>query len=582
MQVIRKTLIDVIAWDSEARFLIPKWQRHYAWGEREVRQMWEDWNNDCARDLKHFCGVLLFRQITDSAVTSWEIVDGQQRITTFFLFFLALRDTCRKENINFSELSGIFTIAGSNECRLELQEGMNEDREVLNALLHETLAGVDAEIVERSRLCDAYRFFNTRLGEMVRAEIPTFTIKVLQNLDLVVLTVDETDDVQRIFAALNTRGKKVDSEELIRNLICIVGGDDADLNQRGLDAWNIITSLFDQDDLPVFLDTFGKRNGKQTIRGEAFDEIKFELEIARKQGCLREWLREFKRAGENYRDILEPTNSDDPVQRLLAEMRRLRVPKLNPFLLALLEAFRETPASEPLLHNLVAATVRLLITYDRPSYRVEKFAEDACFTFYDQNLSRSSQLDQIIALIDGIWVPDDAFFKAFTTKDVYGPGSHLVRLRYYLEKFEQKLSEEDGMPFEIHFGSETTVEHIMPQKLDQDGAWERALRARDVRLDLQHAAHVHTIGNLTVLLTQKNPAAGNSPYAQKRDFYIHPNQTLKKLGVRRKVRIGNCKLNAYFENVPVWNFNTIAERSKYLAGLALQIWDKQDWNRDAV
>jgi hypothetical protein len=581
MQVIRKTLIDVIAWDTD-RFVIPKWQRHYAWGIREVGQMWDDWVNDCAKGAKHFCGVLLFRPVPNS-ITTWEIVDGQQRITTFFLFFLALRDVCKVENINFSELSKVFTVPGSDKCRLELQEGMNEDREVMSALLGETIDEVDRKIRDDSALYEAYRFFAGKLQEMVRAEIPDFAVKVLQNIDLVVLTVDETDDVRRIFAALNSRGKQVDPEELIRTLISMVGDSDEELNQHGRSAWDYVASLFDHDDLPIFLDTFGKRNGIQTTRGSSFDEIKFEIEIAQKRGRGRDWLREFRRAAENYSDILSPSNTDDPNQRLLLELKRLRVSKLNPFLLALLEAFRETPASEPLLHNLAAAVVRLLITLDRPAYRLEKFTEEACFAFYDAGMSRASQLDKIIALVDGIWVDDQTFFRAFTMKSVYGPGNHLARLRYYLEKFEQKLSEASDMPWEIHFGSETTVEHIMPQTLDREGAWKSALRANDpVRLESQHKALVHTIGNLTVLLTSKNPAAGNAPYSQKREFYIHPNQTLKKLGVRRKARIGNCALNSYFEDVPVWNFNTIAERSKYLAGLALEIWNKQDWKRESV
>ncbi len=60
MQVIRKTLIDVIAWDTQARFIIPKWQRHYVWSTKEVVQMWQDWETDCGNGLKHFCGVMLF------------------------------------------------------------------------------------------------------------------------------------------------------------------------------------------------------------------------------------------------------------------------------------------------------------------------------------------------------------------------------------------------------------------------------------------------------------------------------------------------------------------------------------------
>jgi hypothetical protein len=213
---------------------------------------------------------------------------------------------------------------------------------------------------------------------------------------------------------------------------------------------------------------------------------------------------------------------------------------------------------------------------------LEKFSDKACFAFYDSSVSKSAQLDNVIALIDALWIDDAAFFRAFTMRSMYGPGSHLARLRYYLEKLEQKLSGEYGMPFENHFGSQTTVEHIMPQHLDEGGAWKSALRTNDpVRLESQHKALVHTIGNLTVLLTKDNPAAGNSPYSQKRDFYIHPNATLKKLGYRaRRTRIGSCALNRYFEDVPSWNFQTIAARSQYLGNLALQIWNKQPWNRE--
>jgi hypothetical protein len=580
MQVIRKRLIDVVAWDSEARFMIPRWQRHYVWGTKEVLQMWVDWEGECARGIKHFCGVMLFRQMPDSSA-SWEIVDGQQRMTTFFLFFLALRDICSEERIDFSELGGIFTLPGSKTCRLVLQEGMNEDRDVMNALLGQSLAQIDKDVLEGSDLYSAYRIFRQKLGDMPRENIPNFVVQVLENLDLVVLTVDEGDDTRRIFEALNSRGKHVSPDELVSNLITYIGIESPELNERARSIWSYISNLFDQDDLALFLETFGQRNGKQSVRGTAFDEIKFEVDAAVGSYRIKDWLKEFKRAADNYNDILFPGNSDDPTQRLLNELQRLRVTKLNPFLLALLESYRNTPASEPLLHNILAAVVRLLVTLDRPSYRLEKFTEAACFAFDEKNVEPAARLEKVIALVDGIWIDDDTFRDAFIKKNIYGPGAHLSRLRYYLEKLEQKISENAGTPFEAHFGSQTTVEHIMPQTLDEGGAWKAALRITDpVRLESQHKGLVHTIGNLTVLLTKDNPAAGNTPYSQKRDFYLHPNQTLKKMGRRRKISIGNCALNSYFEAVPIWNFQAIVNRSQYLADLALKIWNKEDWNRE--
>jgi uncharacterized protein with ParB-like and HNH nuclease domain len=582
MQVLRKTLVDVMAWDDQVRFVIPKWQRHYVWTSKENSQLWEDWSNVCAQGQKHFCGVMLFRQLIGEENLSWEIVDGQQRMTTFFIFFIALRDYCHARQIDFSQLDNIFVTRGANQCRLDLREGLNEDNLVLNALLRREPETIDPEIRAKSAVNDAYNFFTNTLTTKVPEEVPTFVLSVLEKLDLVILTVDPQDDVRRLFESLNSRGKHIEPNDLVANLITYIGTQDERLDERARDTWNFVSRTIADEDLGQFLETFGQRNGQQTERGTAFDEIKFEIDDAQKKGIVREWLREFERAAWNFNDILFPENTNDPLQQLLEEMKRLRVPRLNPFLLALLESFRGTPASVPLIHNLVSLIVRLLIKFDRPAYRLGQFADKAGEAFYEAGLGHPAQLEKVIALIDNAWIDDETFHQAFTVKAIYGPGAHLSRLRYYLEKFEQKISEDSGMPFELHFGPQTTVEHIMPQTLDQDGYWKNALRTNDkIRLELQHQSYVDTIGNLTVLLTKDNPAAGNAPYSQKRDFYLHPNATLQKMGLRqRRATIGTCALNTYFENVPIWNFQAIANRSKYIADLALTIWNKQPWSRE--
>ena len=120
----------------------------------------------------------------------------------------------------------------------------------------------------------------------------------------------------------------------------------------------------------------------------------------------------------------------------------------------------------------------------------------------------------------------------------------------------------------------------MPQTLND--AWNSSLRTQNlIRLETQHMALVDTIGNLTVLLGGDNSAVKNASFAEKKQFYLHPNETLKKMGIRkRSAAIGTCALNCYFEKVPQWNFQTIAERGQHLASLAVQIWSKQDWNRE--
>ncbi len=590
MESRRATLLELLAWDERVRFVIPKWQRQYVWGTAEtsgyeVRQLWEDLKANCLTGGTHFCGVMLFRRVADadSALIEWEIVDGQQRLTTFFLLFIAIRDKCEKDGVDCTELYRVFTTENSSECRLVLKHDLNDDREVLNALLRRAAPALSKKIQDESRVLKAYQLFSNELADISAFDMRDLVLKMVQGVDLLILTADPADDTRRLFETLNGRGRRIDPFDLVANLVNYIGRDNHELNAQAQSVWYFITNNIEKDDLDDFLSVFAKRNAQQTPRGTTLDEIDYEVRRAREQGNVGQWLREFQRAAKYYQDILFPDDAaNDSIHVLLSEIKTLRIPKLNPFLLALLEAFGNTPASEPLINNVRSLMVRLLITYDRPAYKIERFAELACQKFYDEGVPKPERLEQVIQLIDDHWIDDATFTQAFTSKVLYGPGAHLSRLRYYLEKLELKSAEASGHPFEVHFGRKTTVEHIMPQTLND--VWRGALRIHDpVRLHAQHQALVDTIGNLTVLLFGDNSSVQNESFATKKEFYLNPVQAFKNRGVRsRKAAIGNCALNRYFENISAWNFQAIVDRGQYLATLALDIWKKEPWNRETT
>ena len=248
----------------------------------------------------------------------------------------------------------------------------------MNALLNQSVEKADKDALNKSALYEGYRTFRQKLADMDRAEIPGFVIKVLQNVDLVVLTVDEEDDTRRIFESLNSRGKQVSPDELLSNLITYIGADDPELNERARNVWSYVAERFDHDDLELFLETFGKRNGIQTERGTVFEEIKFEVDAALKSKRIKDWLKEFKRASDNYNDILYPGATEEPIEKMLSELKRLRVPKLNPFYSPYWKPFE--------IHRQVNRSFIISwlpwfacsSRHDRPSYRLEKFSADAC------------------------------------------------------------------------------------------------------------------------------------------------------------------------------------------------------------
>jgi hypothetical protein len=385
VKVGRKTLLDVLVWDSHARLVVPGWQRPYVWEETEVLRMWSDWCTDCARDERHFCGTLILRQMPDSTA-NWELVDGQQRLVTFFTAFLAIRDVCRAREIDFSELGDAFTLPGAHECRLVLHEGETQDRQVLNALLTRSLDRIERKILEASRVHGAYRIFRQKMEDISSDEIPPFIVKVLQNLDLVILTVNQEDDAQRLLEGIGKRAANHGSPV------------------------DYISGFSRCDDLGIFLESLERRNDGERKVEAVLDEVKSGVAAAQRQTRVREWLRRFRKAARASADILRPREGEKSVQKETADSQRLPVSERDFFFRVLLETFQQRPDSQPLIRELVAAIVRLSITLERPRYRSSQ-GNGKHLASGEGNGVREASLDHLMALVDEFAVGETAFQK---------------------------------------------------------------------------------------------------------------------------------------------------------------------------
>jgi hypothetical protein len=114
---------------------------------------------------------------------------------------------------------------------------------------------------------------------------------------------------------------------------------------------------------------------------------------------------------------------------------------------------------------------------------------------------------------DGVleYAPDRTFGSRFEQEDL--DWYHWRGLRYMLYEYEQHLAEQVGqavrIPWEeLDSRKEDTIEHILPQTIDQTGYWAKRFTP------IQHRDFVHDIGNLT--LTYDNSALGNKPFPEKR------------------------------------------------------------------
>jgi len=100
MQAFTRSVFDLFA--PKKRYLVPMFQRPYVWGlEKQWEPLWEDIRNKAQQHLDaneavdpHFMGAIVINQLLTfgAQIPAHEVIDGQQRLTTFQLFLTAFRD----------------------------------------------------------------------------------------------------------------------------------------------------------------------------------------------------------------------------------------------------------------------------------------------------------------------------------------------------------------------------------------------------------------------------------------------------------------------------------------------------------
>ena len=111
MRPFTRSIIELF--DGKKRYLIPLYQRQYAWSvSPQLELLWEDIERAVVR-LKtdrqtatpHFMGAIVISQIKTfgKQVQAFEVIDGQQRLTTFQLLLAALRDVANAHGSDYGQ-----------------------------------------------------------------------------------------------------------------------------------------------------------------------------------------------------------------------------------------------------------------------------------------------------------------------------------------------------------------------------------------------------------------------------------------------------------------------------------------------
>ena len=219
--------------EKKTDFLIPDYQRPYAWGEKECQTLWDDLflfafpDDDCDKfnsdNDEYFLGPIVTFMNDDGKK---EIIDGQQRLTTLMLLLRAFYAKYGKmmddKSVKTSKMieqciwkTDEFGDPDKTALKIDSEVATDKDKDEFLNILKSGVVNDD----DKSAYAGNYRFFQNKINEFLNAYpawFSLFPIRLMNNCILLPIEAESQDTALRIFSTLNDRGKPLSDADIFK------------------------------------------------------------------------------------------------------------------------------------------------------------------------------------------------------------------------------------------------------------------------------------------------------------------------------------------------------------------------------
>ncbi len=532
-------------------YRVSEYQRKYSW-EEQVDDLWSDLTY--AFDLKidsYFLGTIVIIHRSETQNTYFEVVDGQQRLATLSVLIKAMYDYLDSldkppQYLQPQHLDGLLFhvdyTSGNKEPRLTLNDTDNQffQQYIMQGQHNLQKIRANARTESQKRLYNAYKFFRSKIKDMVASEDPLWIPRFFQFLcgkvRFIRIKASEDADAFQIFETINARGTPLTNAALLKNLLFSLAKRE-DMLSQVRNIWTRMEERLESEkSLEQFIRYYWMSKFRHLRQRDFYRGVKTDLQ---KQDPFREVVRSLDTESLNYHILTHPKKQDlsAPVYGALQDIKALRVTQVYPILLS---AASRCPMDSEEFSNLVTAARSFIVRYfifgdGRPN-AFERTATSLARDLRSERVSIAKAIQKLRELAPG----DKEFGQYVRTAHLRKVNVAKCVLRAFNSYFDKSR--------EFEYSSTVHLEHILPQHPNE--GWLPYFSPDEIE------EYVHRLGNLTLLDFRLNRMASNSPFRKKKKEY----------------RKSHIVITQWLLEEDKWTPEAIERRQKRFARVAPKIW----------
>lgn len=530
------------------RFHVPAYQRSYAWEAEHVGALLSDIGDAIKNSEKeYFLGSVV---ITGPVDRRFDVVDGQQRLTTVSLLIA----TIRNKFVSEGDLEAGTSIRNDFLASVDRKTKEREPKLTLNEVDNELYQ----ELIEGQGLIDEARYPRQSHKRLLSAsavmrdfidnlyalshepdeELHEWLDYLESNLKVILVIAPDDSNAFVIFETLNDRGLELAISDLLKNYLFHRSADKIEESKnRWLTMVTILESVSDDPLVVTYLRHFAMSRYGLVREKELFGLIK--RKVTTKKAALQ-FASDLSMTARTYAALINTEHElwlkyDSGIRDAVATFNLLGMVQVRPLLLAIVDKFSVSAAAKA-FRTLVAVAVRFQIVGGAGGGTLERIYADAAKGVTEGRLKNIDEILKEFSVLPN----DSSFMSAFAVATI----SKQSLARYYLRMLEGASNSELIPNPDV---TKVNLEHVLPQTpADKWSGWSQ----EDAR------AYVKRLGNLAIVSQKINSTIGNEGFDKK----------------RKELEKSNFAFTKMISSYSQWTPKDVEDRQFKMAEAAVRVW----------